>query len=187
MNAGSTTPESVGREILVSMHRDDGDNFSKRGGQAAALRARREASKDSAPMGIARLRGDVARGRWVPAALAVALVAAQGASVAHFSIVKHAICPLHGELIHPGAEPHEALAVHATNGTEPGLFGSDDSDAFRDDHCSVVGVRREVALPTTSSMVLPQDVRPVGTPLTIAWVPTAETRFRIAPKQSPPA
>jgi hypothetical protein len=140
-------------------------------------------------MGIARLRGDVARGRWAPAALAVALVAAQGATIAHFSIVKHAICPLHGELIHPGAEPHEAPAVQATHraDTEPGLFGADDSDAFRDDHCSVVGVRREVALPTASSPVLPQDVGPVGTPLTIAWVPTSETRFRIAPKQSPPA
>jgi hypothetical protein len=139
-------------------------------------------------MRISRLRREVGRGRWLSAALAVVLVAAQGASLAHFAIVKHAICPVHGELIHPGSEPHSSPAVHATRAPGPAVYGSEqDGDAARDDHCGVFGYRREVALPTISSAILPEDVRPVGTPMTLAWVPTSETRFRIAPKQSPPA
>jgi hypothetical protein len=138
-------------------------------------------------MRISRLRGEVCRGRWLSAALAVALVAAQGASLAHFAIVKHAICPLHGELIHPGSEAHRSAKAHATRPPRPALFGSDqDGDAARDDHCGVVGYRREVALPTISSAILPEDVRPVGTPMTLAWVPTSDVRHRLAPKQSPP-
>jgi hypothetical protein len=139
-------------------------------------------------MRFSRLRREVGRGRWLSAALAVVLVAAQGASLAHFAIVRHAICPVHGELIHPGSEPHSPPAVHATRAPGPALYGSaQDGDAARDDHCGVVGYRREVALPTISSAILPEDVRPVGTPMTLAWAPTSETRFRIAPKQSPPA
>ena len=139
-------------------------------------------------MRISRLRRDVGRGRWLSAALAVALVAAQGASLAHFALVKHAICPLHGELIHPDADRHGSAAVHPSNGRDAALYGSaDESDAFHDDHCGVVGHRREVALPTVSSAILPDDVRLAVTPLELAAAPTTETRFRLAPKQSPPA
>jgi hypothetical protein len=138
-------------------------------------------------MRISRLRREVGRGRWLSAALAVALVAAQGASLAHFALVKHAICPVHGELIHPGSEAHRSAKAHATRPTGPALFGSDqDGDEAQHDHCGVVGHRREVAVPTISSAILREDVRPVGTPMTLAWVPTSETRFRLAPKQSPP-
>ena len=140
-----------------------------------------------AAMRISRQRREVARGRWLSAALAVALVAAQGASLAHFAIVKHAICPLHGELIHPGSEAHRSAKAHATRPPGPALFGSDqDGNAAQHDHCAVVGHRREVALPSVSSALLRHDVRPVTTPRTLAWAPTSDVRHRLAPKQSPP-
>jgi len=137
-------------------------------------------------MDIARLRRVVARGRRISVALAIALVAAQGASLAHFALVRHAICPLHGDLIHLDEGRHEARVGNAINAAVPGLYGSKESDQDRDEHCSVVGVRREVALPAGSGAVLAEDVRPAGEALTAAWVPVSETRFRIAPKQSPP-
>ncbi len=137
-------------------------------------------------MRISRLR-EVGRGKSLSAALAVALVAAQGASLAHFALVKHAICPLHGELIHPGSDAHPPPAVHASRASGPALFGSErDGDAARDDHCGVVGHRREAAVATVSSALQPHDVRPMPAPLALAWSPTSP-RFRIAPKQSPPA
>jgi hypothetical protein len=126
--------------------------------------------------------------RWASAALACALVLAQGASLAHFAIVRHAICPVHGELIHRGSEPHHSQVVDRTHGAGSALFASDlDVDASRDDHCQVVGHRREVALPTVVTGVLPDDARGASAPVALVWAPPSEVRFRLAPKQSPPA
>jgi hypothetical protein len=139
-------------------------------------------------MRVSRLVREVGHGRWQSAALAVALVLAQGASLAHFALVKHAICPLHGELIHPDSEPHAAPVVSAANRAEPALFGSEqDGDASRDDHCGVVGHRREVALTAVTTAVLADAAPAANAPVGLAWAPTSETRFRVAPKQSPPA
>jgi hypothetical protein len=139
-------------------------------------------------MRVAHLRRELFHRRWASAALAVALVAAQGASLAHLSLVRHEICPEHGELIHPDAAPH-AVATQPGDPRRPSAFGVEErAAAFGDDHCTVVGHRRESALPSSSDVIVPGEVAPATVCLELAWAPAAsEPRFRVAPKQSPPA
>jgi hypothetical protein len=139
-------------------------------------------------MRVLRFVREVGHGRWLSAALAVALVLAQGAYLAHFALVKHAICPLHGELIHPDSEPQATPVFHAGNRADPALFGSErDGDASRDDHCGIVGHHREVALPAVTTAVLADAAPAANAPVDLAWALTSKTRLRLAPKQSPPA
>ena len=138
-------------------------------------------------MRIARLTRDVNR-RLSSAALAIALVAAQGASLAHLAIVPHAICPVHGELVE--IAPHAPITVHPAgpDGRSSMLPSDEGPSAFSDDHCAVVGHRRDVALPASPNALLPGNIAAAVSRLDVAGVPvTSEPRFRVAPKQSPPA
>src|SRR5690242_18775471 len=118
-------------------------------------------------MHVAHLRRELFDRRWASAALAVALVAAQGASLAHLALVRHEICPEHGELIHDAA-PH-AVAVHPGDPRRPSAFGLEEgAAAFSDDHCTVVGHRRESALPSSSDLILPGEVAPATVCLDLA-------------------
>jgi hypothetical protein len=136
-------------------------------------------------MFLLRVRRDVARGRWLPGMLALALVAAQGAWLAHFALVKHAYCPEHGELVHLDAAPHTAVGAHPAK--TRGLYAPEEAEQGRHEHCALLGLRREVALPASSSAFLPAYDPPTNVVPGVAWAPSSDTRFRLAPKQSPPA
>lgn len=136
-------------------------------------------------MSLLRVRRYLAHGRWLPAVLALALVGAHGISLAHFALVQHAYCPEHGELIHPDAAPHAHASAHPTK--TPGLYASEEVEQGGHEHCALLGHRREVALPTNSSALLPAHEPPANVVAGGAWAPSSDARFRLAPKQSPPA
>ncbi len=127
-----------------------------------------------------------AHGRWLSALLALALAGAQGASLAHLAIVKHAYCPEHGELIHPDARPHASAS--APRPTTPGLYASEEeAHAHGHDHCILSGQRRDVALAARTTAVPIDGARQSDVAPGLACVPASNPRFRLAPKQSPPA
>jgi hypothetical protein len=135
---------------------------------------------------LARSRRDVTHGRWLPALLAVALVGAQGAALAHFAIVRHAYCPEHGELIHPDAERHAPAASHASK--LPGLSASDEEGRGHEhEHCILRGHRREASLSAPAATALITAERHAPVLAAVAAAPAASPLFRLAPKQSPPA
>jgi hypothetical protein len=137
-------------------------------------------------MRIARAGRDVARRRPLLAALAVALVGAQGVSLAHFAIVKHAYCAEHGEIIELRAEPaHPGGHTHA--GKLPGLYAAYDSSESGHDHCLASAHRRDAAISPPACAITLNHGGLSALPPSIAWSPSSPDRFRLAPKQSPPA
>lgn len=114
----------------------------------------------------------------------------QGSTGGHMLLVEHSRCVEHGELVHnseahahvgaahPDPDP-DLVAVHATH--------DGDSDEAHE-HCALSFDRRD-ALTSVDPSVLstpPGDaVHDVG--VTDAFVAPRTARFRIAPKNSPPA
>jgi hypothetical protein len=118
--------------------------------------------------------------------LALGLVGAQGASLAHFALVKHAYCAEHGELIHPDADYRAPPA--RPRSSKPSLYATEAVEyAHGHDHCALAGQRRESALPARAFALPVDGAGRVDAPLALAWTPFSGPRFRLAPKQSPPA
>jgi hypothetical protein len=128
---------------------------------------------------------DSGRHGWLPAAVALALLAAQGAGLAHFALLRHAYCPEHGELIHPESAPQADVSRGPSSA--PGLYGSKLDRSHGHEHCILSGLRREAILASRSApvAVVPEcsgDREPATLPAF-----SSTPRFRLAPKQSPPA
>ena len=149
-------------------------------------RARRAGNDHRLRMRLARPRS--LDGRWFPTALALVLVAGQGATLAHLAIVRHAYCAEHGELVDVGAEssaPTPASPEDATDHVLPGPASG--SDGHEHEHCAVVGHRREAVLADrvgpAVTLHAPVEPAPPADVVVVAVGPV----FRLAPKQSPPA
>jgi hypothetical protein len=137
-------------------------------------------------------------GRHLAIALASLTLIAQLSSFAHLALVRHVVCPEHGELIHPdeqapstsspavrvvaNAAPAEGVAIEAI----PEAVGV---AVHGHDHCLVAAHRRERAtlVPRSESEIVddPKAVarlatRDVPRPASVAL-------FVLAPKNSPPA
>jgi hypothetical protein len=137
-------------------------------------------------MGTARQSRLHLHGRWLPAALAVALIAAQGTIVAHFALARHVLCPENGELIHPEGAPLGSADAHPAK--LPALNATQASDqGHGHEHCVVVGQRREALTPARTEIVGVDSGQARILPSTNRAAPASEPRFRLAPKQSPPA
>jgi hypothetical protein len=132
-----------------------------------------------------RARDCASHARSLRAALAILLVAAQGALAAHFALVKHEYCPETGGWIHPGAAPRYQVSAHGV--LQPGLYSADADEDSHPEQCAVIGVRRDAALPAEASALLPVEEGLTSTVLDTAWALPSSPRFRLAPKQSPPA
>ncbi len=113
-------------------------------------------------------------------------------AMAHLVLVRHDLCPVHGEVMHGG----EALAVeiHAGDGesagrsavtvraARPAEAGSD-----ADDHCQALTERRDVARPVAPCAHLDVAVADLAAPTPTAPSARARALYRLAPKISPPA
>jgi hypothetical protein len=123
--------------------------------------------------------------------LAWLVLVTQVSSFAHLLVVRHAVCPEHGELIHPheGDSASFADAV-VSSGVLPRVVIRA-SDGATDDHvhCPVAMHRRETAvLPPCASTVAPVRAPEIEVlALNTAPRPPSVALFRLAPKNSPPA
>lgn len=118
---------------------------------------------------------------------------AQISSFAHFLLVRHVVCPEHGELIHAGDADH--AAVHSSrqesDGETPASRGlAAFANGHEHDHCSLLSQRREQwALPAQGLTLKPPPAIELST---LEWTstsvqPLSIPRFLLAPKGSPPA
>lgn len=112
----------------------------------------------------------------------------QGSNGGHMLLVEHTRCAEHGELVHGGDAHDHADASH----TERDLVAledvSEDASEAAHEHCSLTAERRDTLLSVGHAEVSPcsAELAELGAgPSTFASV-KAE-RFRLAPKNSPPA
>ena len=119
------------------------------------------------------------------------IVIGQVAVMAHLDLVRHGICPLHGELIElskaaPSATEIPADVAPLACGR---LTAAAQRDQCGDDHCAIVlGVRKAIPTPPSPPLsgAIPADVpntRPVSAARARPQIPT----LLLAPKHSPPA
>lgn len=112
----------------------------------------------------------------------------QGSTGGHMLLVEHLRCVEHGELVHNSQAHAHVSAAHrdadlaAVHATRDG-----DSDQAHE-HCALSFDRRDAL---TSVDPAPLSAPPVdavvGVVLTDAFIAPTAARFRIAPKNSPPA
>ncbi len=112
----------------------------------------------------------------------------QGSSGGHMLLVQHTRCADHGELVHPGdAHPHVA-AEHAQPDSAA-VHGTPDAGSDKThEHCSVSANRRDglvaiVDAPASAHVC----AMPHGVAVAHEFIVTDPARFRVAPKNSPPA
>ena len=124
--------------------------------------------------------------------MACLLVAGQFAGTAHLLLVRHAICPLDGELIHPseseGVSGHDAHA-HPRNEGLPTVAAAEGQDAHHGhEHCILAASRRDRATLEARVVELLTPPRTIVATLSVreAAAGARIALHRLAPKQSPP-
>ncbi len=126
------------------------------------------------------------RGSCVLTALLVLLL--QGSSGGHMLLVEHSRCAEHGELVHGGEAHHNDASTHVE--TDRLAFESDSIDASGEahEHCALSVDRRDATPSIVQAKVAPCPIEasPSATP-DDPFTLVATERFRIAPKNSPPA
>jgi hypothetical protein len=128
------------------------------------------------------------RGKRLRAVMSTVVVAAQAATAFHFVLVRHEYSPETGGFVHVDSASHRRAAVALRPaGSGPVVSSQEQDPEHHPEECSLLGIRREDALaPQASALVLFEDALP-SLDVDVAGAPSSTTRFRLAPKQSPPA
>jgi hypothetical protein len=115
-------------------------------------------------------------------------VLVQGSSGGHMLLVEHTQCVEHGELVHSG-EAHRHQAADDVEADSQAFHGaSDDGPEEAHGHCALSADHRTALIAIGDSQLatcvyeVRADLGPVS-----AFVATDNSRFRVAPKNSPPA
>ena len=124
--------------------------------------------------------------------LALLCIAGHVGAVAHYAIVRHEVCPEHGELVdaHGGPDDHRpATDAHGSSSDVPLIAASADGDAHGDhDHCALACERRDHALIGANVVVALAPPADVGPPLSVTLLSHRSISIlQLAPKASPPA
>jgi hypothetical protein len=139
-------------------------------------------------------RGFCVRRRASAAGVALLLVAVQSAGSGHLLLSPHVVCPEHGELVH--ADAAGAIHAHGVAGAESSIGEGPAISAVHaeaaaehgDEHCAVLGSRREHAIVPAPYQGLhaaaSSDAMVV--PAAASARHEARARYDVAPKQSPP-
>lgn len=147
-----------------------------------------------------RLSRALARRLLAAATLLVAFLAVLGGPL-HMLVVRHAVCPEHGELLHVAADAPPPLSCglpshgsaaersRAGRGSEgPGYTGAPGGAEVEHTTCDVALLGRESFVPSAPSAgevsAAPSVVAALGDQ---TLVHVSFPRFLLAPKQSPPA
>ena len=122
-------------------------------------------------------------------AFAAVFLAGQVSSYLHMALVRHVQCAEHGELIHSGrATP--ALATPASPAPIPLVASSTNADLDHShEHCAATPNRRQAAIEITHGPLLAERPPQIGRAPIVArdLLIFGEPRYRLAPKNSPPA
>ena len=112
----------------------------------------------------------------------------QGSNGGHMLLVEHTRCAEHGDLVHGTQEHHHAEGDHAEADAVALEAVSDEAAEVAHEHCSLNAERRDGDVAVSDAAVSPCLVASaeLGVAPT-AFASVEAERFRLAPKNSPPA
>jgi hypothetical protein len=118
------------------------------------------------------------------------LLAAQLVALGHLLVVRHTICPEHGEAIH-SESPSEAQTLgssHEATAADPTLGAGAPTAEHTHDHCLALANTRERFAPLPAPDVMPGPLLVAATLPSLAIIggAPAVALLRLAPKNSPP-
>lgn len=124
-------------------------------------------------------------------AISALLLSAQLLALGHLLIVRHTICPEHGEMIHSGP-PGAVQAMRPTRegaAVDPALDGGAVPSEHAHDHCLALANPRErfAMLPALDLMPGSLLVPTTGPTLSYVALAPAVAVLLLAPKNSPPS
>jgi hypothetical protein len=112
----------------------------------------------------------------------------QGSSGGHMLLVEHTRCAEHGELVHVDEGHHHPGAWRVETDGAAFLGTSNEGSDEAHEHCAPVVDREDGLLHVTAAQCSPSLAGPDQPAMsTRAPAPVDRRRFRIAPKNSPPA
>jgi hypothetical protein len=135
-----------------------------------------------------RSRGYRSVARWLTIPLVLLCIGAQVGSATHFVLVRHRICPEHGELVDAARAHGTAAALDVTTRISAEA-PSESWGPHGHDHCLFALDRREreCQAATAERAALPVQAAAVAPPGAVAVPPAGTALYFIAPKSSPPA
>ena len=112
----------------------------------------------------------------------------QGSNGGHMLLVEHARCAEHGELVHNGEVHHHETGTHAEADSPTLQNTSSDRPGEAHEHCAFSADHRKglIAISGAQLSTHAYEAR-VDFVLASVFVGPSGARFRIAPKNSPPA
>ena len=112
----------------------------------------------------------------------------QGSSGGHMLLVEHSRCAEHGELVHAEKAHDHQASEHVETHRVAFESGSDESSDEAHEHCALSVDRRDALLSIVEAQIAPSRIELSASASPDAALPFVATkRFRIAPKNSPPA
>jgi hypothetical protein len=124
-------------------------------------------------------------------AISALLLSAQFLALGHLLIVRHTICPEHGEMIHsgPSGAVQAMRPIRAGAAVDPALDGGAVPSEHAHDHCRALANTRErfAMLPALDLMPGSLLVATTGPTLSYVALAPAVAVLLLAPKNSPPS
>ena len=112
----------------------------------------------------------------------------QGSNGGHMLLVEHARCPEHGELAHNGESHHHETGGHAESDSPTFQNTSTDRPEEAHEHCGFSADHRNALIAISGAQLSTHAYETrVDFVLASVFVGPSGARFRIAPKNSPPA
>lgn len=112
----------------------------------------------------------------------------QGSSGGHMLLVEHTRCATHGELVHVGEAHHHAPSERAAAPMRSFDVPSGDAQEEAHEHCTMSTDRRDAVWSLADASPIGRiDGTPNREPVQATRPISKTERFRIAPKNSPPA
>ena len=123
------------------------------------------------------------------ARLTIVALLVVGSRSGHLLLVAHTRCAEHGELVHGGQVHHRALPEPWTGSSPSAEPDHRPVESGEHEHCALSGDRREVATEIGGAAVATAPLRAKRAEERVGRERAVETcaRFRVAPKNSPPA
>lgn len=122
------------------------------------------------------------------ALIAALCLLVQVTATLHLVLVRHAVCPEHGDIVHADSsrEAHTGPTIGGAQATQIRSWSGTDETVDADDHCQLLGERRDLTRATALVVAVDAVATDVAARAPGAAPTVSRPLYLLAPKVSPP-